>query len=85
MKLVVSLDHTLQQHPWPLLLKNNKLFTLAQSSDMQCLWEVLRGMHQPLPVPSVALQQSSSSHLSSISAMKKWKMNIERCNFDVVE
>lgn len=51
---------------------------------MQCLWEVLRGMHQPLPVPSVALQQSSGSHLSSTSAMTKWEMNIERYNFDVV-
>ncbi|BAT81310.1 hypothetical protein VIGAN_03099700, partial [Vigna angularis var. angularis] len=61
--------------------KNNKLFTLAQNSDTQCLWEVLRGMHQPLPVPSVALQQSSGSHLSSTSEMTKWKMNIESYPF----
>jgi len=58
-------------------IKNSKLFTLAQNSDMQCLWEVLRGMHQPLPVSSVALQQSSGSHLSSISASVDEKMENE--------
>jgi len=44
---------------------------------MQCLWEGLRGMHQPLAVPSVALQQSSGSHLSSSSASVDEKMENE--------
>jgi hypothetical protein len=44
-----------------------EVLTLVQNHDREYPVEVLRGMHQPLLVPSAALQLSSRYHLSSNS------------------